>query len=184
MTELMEIYHNLTSQSIDEKGIFPHNALLRRGGSIEAIGFAVEAPLAAQSLRSIMKENKPDEVVYGFDRHGGEQGTMLDLVAGAHWNGEVWRPFIIEYQHEPRIVKPTNYGHEAWNMIIAVEVDAISKLKVEARRIEWMTCPKCGEVLPIERDSENMSVMPRCGCGHRPGLKDLFEQASRLLKST
>jgi hypothetical protein len=47
---------------------------------------------------------------------------------------------------------------------------------IRAARVEHMKCPTCGEVLPLERDSANMTVLPECPCGARVGLRDLLGQ--------
>lgn len=50
--------------------------------------------------------------------------------------------------------------------------------KPTARRVEHMKCPKCGEILLLERDHDNMSILPTCPCGHRVSLGNLLGQMS------
>ena len=52
---------------------------------------------------------------------------------------------------------------------------------IEVRRVEHMKCPECGEVLPLDRDGGNMTMLPTCACGKRAGLGDLLGQMRDML---
>ena len=107
MKSIVEMFHEHTARCIDERGVYPL--------TMEAHDLT---PLQVyQRVITIVATMKPSELVFGLDRFCKEgQGTTLgDCVTAAHWNGRLWLPFIIEYQHEPRIVKPVDWNNAFWN---------------------------------------------------------------------
>lgn len=125
LVNLPEDYFSHIERSIDEKGVYPHQMMLvdkNDGLGLYAIAMNEPCQVFNAVMAAVMKE-QPKELIYGLDRFAKSgQGTKLgDLIAGNYWNGEVWRPFIIEYQHEPRVVKPLNWGNEFWNAALKEE---------------------------------------------------------------
>lgn len=119
MESLPEKYHNVISKFIDEKGVFPHQMLvLDQNDKLGVFALALDKPneMMHVVIKTLVKEN-PKELIYGLDRFtkAGQGTTLGDLVAGCYWNGTGWRPFIIEYQHEPRVVKPIEWNNAHWN---------------------------------------------------------------------
>ena len=48
---------------------------------------------------------------------------------------------------------------------------------IRASGVEYITCPKCGEVAVLERDDDNMTIVPTaCPCGQSLGLRQLLGQ--------
>lgn len=121
---LPETFHALVASSINEDGVYPHHCLSLKDGKLTMQALMIDPmQVYVVALKFVTKE-KPDELIFGLDRFCKEdQGTTLkDCIAGAHWDGKTWRPFIIEYQHEPRIVKPLDWENETWNQFVTNEL--------------------------------------------------------------
>jgi hypothetical protein len=124
--DLPEIYHSNIANWIDESGVYPHQAMVvDKNGKIGvfALDFRTPSEVMNELLKVLLKE-QPKEMIYGLDRFTKpNQGTTLgDVIAGAYWNGDAWRSFIIEYQHEPRIVKPLDWNNKFWTAAIKEEL--------------------------------------------------------------
>lgn len=122
---LPDEYHRHISLAIDEKGVYPHQMLVEdKDGKLGVYALALPEPhqVLTAMLKALME--KPKQLIYGMDRYCKEgQGTTLgDCIAGAYWNGEAWRPFVIEYQNEPRIVKPLDWNNAWWKKAIKSEL--------------------------------------------------------------
>ncbi len=119
-------YYDLIVGSIDEKGVYPHQMLvLQKNGKVGVYALALTEP--HQVLNTMMKvlvDEKPAQLIFGMDRFTkpGQGTTLSDCVAGAFWNGDAWRVFVIEYQNEPRIVKPMDWDNEFWKKSVKDEI--------------------------------------------------------------
>lgn len=122
------MFHGYTESTIDEKGVYPHHAIiLNKEGKAAVIASVCDVD---QSIIAIIKqvvEFEGVEFIYAFDRFClPNQGTTLkDCVAGHHYKNGEFKPFIIEYQHEPRIVYPINWENESWNKALSVESEIL-----------------------------------------------------------
>lgn len=127
----LDLFHDLIARSIDAKGVYPHQCLYTHdGGKLVLSALDFKAEQVYRYLLTVMLEKKPEEIVFGLDRFCKEgQGTTLgDCITGAHWNAKsagtpLWRPFVIEYQHEPRIVKPMDFENRFWNSRIISDLE-------------------------------------------------------------
>jgi len=129
MNPLPEIYQRLIGSSIDANGVYPHHCLWRKNGKVSMAALALPRP--RQVLATVvltMIQELPDELIYGLDRFclPGQGTTLRDCIAGAHYCGDKWRPFVIEYQHEPRIVKPIAWDNEFWNCSVGHDIEVLS----------------------------------------------------------
>lgn len=126
---LPERFREMASMMIGPKGVYPHLFLWQEKDgtgedvmSVESLALDPKAAIAYVAQR--VHRATCGEAVYGLDRFTKPgQGTALgDLIAG-RWRDAagVWRPFIIEYQHKPRIVQPLDWGNEFWNDMLAKE---------------------------------------------------------------
>lgn len=75
-------------------------------------------------LKRKFREIQPVKVIFGFDRWlKNEQGTTLkDGLSVSYYDKGVWRFGIMEYQNEPRIVKPINWDIEFWQKTLRKEI--------------------------------------------------------------
>lgn len=124
--DLPSDYYDTIVRAIDENGVYPHNMLvLGRDDRLTVCVFDYQRP--DQIMNYIMKvlvEENPKQLIYGMDRFckPGQGTTLGDCVAGAFWNNNQWRPFVIEYQHEPRQVKPLDWNNEFWKVAVRKEL--------------------------------------------------------------
>lgn len=128
---LTDTFFNHVSNCVDEKGVYPHvMMIIDKDDKLGVFTLAVDSPTQVmnQMVKTLTKEN-PKELIYGLDRFSkpGQGTTLGDLVAGAYWNGEAWRSFIIEYQHEPRVVKPLDWDNDHWNKALKGELVGFMK---------------------------------------------------------
>ncbi len=124
MKPLTEIYHDWVSSTVDEKGFeIPHGLVVAADGSITVMALAVP-PAQAYEVMLKQQASHPVEMIFALDRFAkpGQGTTLGDLLAGFHCTRERARPFIIEYQHAPRIVKSIDWDNEWWNAALLREM--------------------------------------------------------------
>jgi hypothetical protein len=123
--DLLKTYHDHISRSIDEKGVYPHQMMCEDDdGKLGVYALMLNKPHEVlQAVLKALMEHKPKQLIYGLDRFckSGQGTTLGDCIAGLYWNGEAWRPFIIEYQHEPRVVKPIDFDNQWWKKSLQQE---------------------------------------------------------------
>lgn len=125
---LPEHYHGLVSTLIDKDGIYPHSAaaVSEDGGlSVMALdmdihGWTQQFWDHVQGLRSEARE-----VIFGLDmRTAPNQGTeFADALVFVYWvqdpvkklaDPSCFKVGVINYQHEPRIVRPIDWNNSHW----------------------------------------------------------------------
>lgn len=122
-SEFLEKYWRWMKDCQDEKG-FPigYGQILGADGKIDVLALAVppdEAYLHVLHAAAKMQneEGEPEEIVFTLDRYAkpGQGTRYADLLAGHHFKkGQGWRPFIIEYQWNPRRFDPIDWGNTYW----------------------------------------------------------------------
>jgi len=121
---LPTLLRDLVSGSIDVRGVHPQQAaVVHMNHAVNYDTIPGDEKLVARWIRSMLAFGVL-EIIFATDRFAlAGQGTELeDLVAGAHLRVGVWRPFIIEYRHDPRLVKPICWTNGYWNRAIAEEL--------------------------------------------------------------
>ena len=121
---LIETYFHAIERAIDEKGVYPHQGLLRKGEGLEVHALALDFPELVRHFWDQLGES--DEVIYGVDmttRPG--QGTRYaDALVVVHWTRDRDKKLadlscvkvgVINYQHEPRIVDPIDWDNSYWD---------------------------------------------------------------------
>lgn len=145
---LPEQFHSLVDICIDEKGVYPHQGIvLNKDGKLEMLAMDLPIHDVFREVFRAIVIREAQEVVFALDRSTREgQGTTLgDVLTGWHWKDGKWATFIIEYQNEPRIVKPIEWNNEFWNQILS---DEIEKVQSTVRRIKT-------PVVRVVRNAEN-----------------------------
>lgn len=132
---LTETFHAWLSSTIDEEGVsIPHGLVLGHDDALTVFALALPVGQAYSVMLAEWALKRPKEIIFAFDRFTkpGQGTTLGDLVAGHHFvAGKPSRPFIIEYQHDPRIVQPIDWENSFWNDGLADELRfAISNLRV------------------------------------------------------
>lgn len=126
MQPLTAAYHDWLSSTIDENGVsLAHALMLDDDGKIGVYALDLTpAQIYTMMLREWVRQ-KPRELIFALDRFArpGQGTTLGDLVAGHHFvAGEPSRPFVIEYQHSPRIVRPIDWDNACWNEMLRREL--------------------------------------------------------------
>ncbi|MBX3397519.1 MAG: hypothetical protein KF873_02150 [Gemmataceae bacterium] len=122
---LPEVFHRMVETSINAKGVFPHLAVwLDQDRKLCMGSLHLNQPHQVMGWVAATLASGAVELVYGLDRFArpGQGTTLGDLIAGAWFTGRDCKPFVIEYQHEPRIVKPIDWGNEFWSRSVGGEL--------------------------------------------------------------
>lgn len=131
---LIDVYAGWLDITIDAKGVeIPHALSMAQDGTLTVMALAMSPGESYPFVVRHWVVEKPRELIFAFDRFTKPgQGTELgDLMAGFHLvGGEPPRPFIIEYRHAPRLVKPIDYGNAYWNAALSREMaDTVVRVK-------------------------------------------------------
>lgn len=134
MKDMVEMFVKANTRAIDAEGIRIPQAIARMDdGSLTVVALAMSGRDACyQAFRAIclvIGRDRPCEVVWGWDRftRPGQGTTLGDLLTVHHWAREHrscagWRFGIMEYQHEPRIVKPVCWENPFWTAMLRAEL--------------------------------------------------------------
>jgi len=129
MSDLLKMYHDLVSLSIGESGVYPHHAIaIRKDAGVEMLVLDLSPKQVFLLISKKIKES--DELIFALDRtcKDGQGTTLGDCVAGLHWIEGELKPFIIEYQDSPRIVKEIDWNNEFWTQALKNDIDLILSL--------------------------------------------------------
>ena len=126
--DLCKEFYDVVLNSIDNDGIRnPHLIVVFSDGT--SAMYAVENNVFAAMYSIIQKliterANDISEIIYGLNRFTKEgQGTeFADAFAGAYFSNGEWKPFVINYQDEPRIVRDYDWNNQFWNAAITTEL--------------------------------------------------------------
>lgn len=135
-TELIDAFETYVSKSIDEKGVYPLPMIsVEMDDKITFNMLAVDAPEAVRLFAQKICCECAKEVILGLDRTTKEgQGTeFADVLTCYYWKdqgeskpGNNWSKWfnvgVINYQHEPRIVRPLDWGNKFWNEVGIKEI--------------------------------------------------------------
>lgn len=123
---LTEVFHDYVASTIDPEGFPTPHALVRdQTGALTVVVLAVDLPEAYAVMLKLWDQGAA-EMIFALDRYAlPGQGTMLgDLLAGFHFTRhDAPRPFIIEYQYDPRIVQPIEWDNPFWTAGLHHEIN-------------------------------------------------------------
>jgi hypothetical protein len=139
---LLDHYHSWMAEtwSGDEESI-PMGMLRKEDGSLTMVALALEPDQAYQVMLQMVITEEATECVFALDRFTKEgQGTKYaDVLAGHYFDRSLgrkpWKPFIIEYQREPRLFEPVNFDNEFWNASLTMEMN-VSMRRLLGRVVE------------------------------------------------
>lgn len=131
---LFDRFCELVANSIDQTGIYPGPACwVDRKGKMTIAALALDAGGVLNEVWRQISSEQVSELVFGLDRFTkpGQGTEFADVLACAHWIegyadswDKSWRPFVINYQFEPRIVRPPDFANDFWNKKILSELRA------------------------------------------------------------
>lgn len=116
-SKLVESFYWMIERGIDADGVYPQVGIAKIDGETQLWALALDPEEIVQHVRTVMTTQNVEELVFGLDRYTKpDQGTeFADVITFLWWDGQKWTPGIIDYQHEPRIVRPINWNNEFWN---------------------------------------------------------------------
>lgn len=121
-TEFLDSFHTYVSELIDEAGVYPFPGISRFQDCKE-IAAITDAELAFRwFFKQIAKG--ASECVVALDRttKAGQGTEFDDVLTCLYWDGASIHSGVINYQHEPRIVRPTDWENPFWNFTMAKEI--------------------------------------------------------------
>jgi hypothetical protein len=125
---LTEVYHDWLVATVDENGFeIPHGLIRLADGTMTVVALAVPPAEAYKVMISQFDPTQAVEMIFALDRFTkpGQGINLGDVMAGFHvTRGAGPRPFIVEYQFAPRIVKPIEWTNVWWNAALIGELTA------------------------------------------------------------
>lgn len=119
-------YHEWLASTVDEQGFeIPHGMLLTADGGMTMVALAVPPTEAYKVMLGMFVRDNASEMIFALDRFArpGQGTTLGDLMAGFHLvRGHNPKPFVVEYQFEPRIVQPIDWDNAFWNAALSIEL--------------------------------------------------------------
>jgi hypothetical protein len=126
---LIDVYHNMmVEQWTGDSDDVPKGLLRKADDSLTMVALALEPEEAYTAMLQMIVTEEAEEAVFALDRFTkpGQGTKYADLLAGHYYErnrGEMqWRPFIIEYQIEPRVFEPVDYTNQFWTAALTIEL--------------------------------------------------------------
>jgi hypothetical protein len=121
---LTEQFYDYVTSMIDEVGIYPLPGVALGADGILNFAAIDDPHLVIPWFWEQIANHGAKEVLIGLDRStlDGQGTEFADVLTCAHWkegmDGKPWneafRIGVINYQHEPRIVRPFDFSNEFW----------------------------------------------------------------------
>jgi len=151
---LIEQFESYVANCIDEKGVYPFPMFtIDKDDKLIVSALAINADVALEKFWLDITCHCAKEVILGLDRATKEgQGTeFADVLTCFHWkdwsdsecppernNWSHWFKYgVINYQHEPRIVRPMDWKNEFWNGRMEAELSGCQpRTRISIKKIE------------------------------------------------
>jgi hypothetical protein len=129
---LVEEFERMSALAIDDNGIYPHNGMVvDKDDKLCLCALDLKPAEVFQWLWQQVTVESAKEVIFGLDRSTKPgQGTEFDdVLTCCHWREDLadkwnraYRIGVINYQIEPRIVRPIDWDNEFWKKQMGAEV--------------------------------------------------------------
>lgn len=132
MIDLPRMMLSAVESLIDKNGVYPHQMIVeRKDGTVEMNSLDLSPYQVYEYAKSKASDPETSRMVFGLDRfcRDGQGTTLGDCVGCLIFDGERWDTFIVEYQNEPRVVKPIDYGNEFWNAALRREAKDLFEME-------------------------------------------------------
>lgn len=136
--DLAEEFHGHISRVVDEKGVYPFPGMSKDRDGKLTIAALCETDTAFRWFWHQIANEQAVECIFGLDRSTlPDQGTEFsDVLTCVHWaeglDGKPWdtsfRIGVINYQNEPRIVRPFDFANKFWTERMTREVRSFRPL--------------------------------------------------------
>jgi hypothetical protein len=137
-TDLLKAFHGYLSSAMDDNGfeISPGLGIDAEGG-LSMYALALPPTDAYRMMISTWRSKKHHALIFALDRYAlPDQGTVLnDLLAGWYFTADDARPFIVQYQVEPREIMPIDWSNGHWNAALGREL--VSAAGRDMRDLQW-----------------------------------------------
>lgn len=134
MPTLLQPFCDWLAGVIDDEGVYPIPVVSRdRDGKVTMAAMDVEAMDVLEYVWRQITCEQVAELIFGLDRSTkpGQGTEFSDVLTCGHWFSgfheswnAAWKPFVINYQNEPRIVRPPDFANEFWNAKILSELQS------------------------------------------------------------
>jgi hypothetical protein len=125
--DLVSLLVDHAARGIDTDGLRPLPAYwLDRGGRLAMAALLLKPGQIIDLAWDRVRRRGDRAMAWALDRHARPgQGTTLDsLLTIADWSRGSWRIGVLEYQHEPRVIKPVRWDNDYWRMQAGLEIAA------------------------------------------------------------
>lgn len=125
---LVEEFEHMIAVGIDETGVHPNPGMhIAEDGTLNLSALDLEPEQIFDWFWNLISVENCQEIIFGLDRSTKKgQGTEFsDVVTCCHWREKWNKPFrigVINYQHEPRIVRPIDWENQFWIKQMGAEV--------------------------------------------------------------
>lgn len=134
--DLVDTFYKMATGVIDEMGIFPLPMVaIRKDGTLEVDALATTSAEAWEVFLKKIVKKQVDAIILGIDRTTKDgQGTeFADVLTCSLWvaredwtEAGKWREWfkfgVLNYQNEPRVVRPIDWRNEFWNRMLTEEI--------------------------------------------------------------
>lgn len=145
---LPDIFYEWVASTVDPEGFpIPHALVRDPKGALAVMALAV-GPTEAYAVMLKLWDQGAAEMIFALDRYAlpGQGTTLGDLLAGFHFTRDgAPRPFIVEYQYAPRVVKPIDWDNLYWTAGLYDEFNQVLRQRL-AITPEQMHDPDGGRV--------------------------------------
>ncbi len=135
MKDMPKEFFEYVERMIDKDGVYPYPGFAcMPDGKMEVAALATDPRGVFRWFWDKVSTEGAVECMFGLDRTTKEgQGTeFADVLTCCYWktglDGRTWdksfRVAVINYQPEPRIVRPLDWDNKFWNRQFAVELSA------------------------------------------------------------
>lgn len=126
---LPELFHELSAGAIDESGIYPQQLAYKEAdGKVAVYSLAVPPGEILDKVWSVL-ETGIEELIFGLDMTTlpGQGTEFADVLIIAYYKNkfgsdpvdpENWKIGALNYQHEPRIVRTTDWNNNHWDKVM------------------------------------------------------------------
>lgn len=118
-----EIFWEMVAGSIDEEGVYPQQMITVEDGALCVHALCINPPQIMQLVKRKIAEGV-EELIFGLDRttKPGQGTEFADVLTCGHYKDGQWRVGVINYQHEPRIVRDWDWDNEFWTEAVLYDV--------------------------------------------------------------
>lgn len=125
-SKLVETFYRMAETAIDRVGVYPQIAIAVIDGQTNVMSLALDGYEVWRAVNRLFAPDRPavQELVFGLDRSTkpGQGTEFADVLTLLHYDGKTWTPGVINYQDQPRVVRPIDWDNPFWNAQLRKEL--------------------------------------------------------------